>query len=248
MVTIILKGKIHSDINKVLKYYKSISDQVIISTWKDQSVEYVIDFENTKYVDHIIESEYPLEKNNSMKPYYSLLCQTHNILEALKIAKNDLIIILRLDEYYHNLHLFIKKFKNEPDKLITGNTYFRPADALDGMGVLHPSDHIICQNKDRLIACYQRIYDLFMVKERKLQYPLFEAILAQCYIETFGDKNIRYKSKHKILRKKYLTFINVEELKDYKITNNRTQQTFHNNFNPDETKYCQISVKNESEI
>ena len=63
---------------------------------------------------------------------------------------------------------------------------------------------------------------------------LFEPIIAQSYIETFEPFDIHNNEHHLFFRKKYFTFVNVDDLKDYKITNNRLNKIFYNNFDPND--------------
>ena len=237
--TLILKGKTHPDINKVLKYYRQTFNQIILSTWSNKDIG-IIDKDKIKYFDNIILSERPKRKTNfgdKFRRIDSLLYQTYNVLKGLDVAENELIVIIRSDEYYHNLHLFEEKYKLDTDKLITNNIYFKPKDVC----ALHPSDHLLCGKKDNLLKCYNKIFNLFTVKnDDDTEYVSFENIIAHAYIKGFDE--IITDSNHIYLREKYLDFIDVEDLRDYKVCNNTTNRIYINNFNPNLNAHYQLSV------
>ena len=244
MFSIIIRGKISKDIENILPYYRKITDDIILSTWDSENVD---DIENKHLFSKILTTTYPQKTTNFPISDDSLLYQTKNILDGLENIKYDLVLILRCDEYYNNINLFELKYLEDTKKLITSNFLFRFPDYYNNNGILHIGDHVIFQEKERLKKCYQNIYDLHIIEAKEMHSLLFEPIIAQSYIETFEPFDIHDKEQHLYFRKKYLTFVNVDELKDYKITNNRLNKIMYNNFDPNDgwtmksiTKYDEI--------
>jgi hypothetical protein len=75
------------------------------------------------------------EFNNVQNRYFHFL-STHL---GLEVSSTKYSIKLRSDEFYSDLNPFMKKIKENPDKIITNDVFFRKS----SFKRFHPSDHLV---------------------------------------------------------------------------------------------------------
>lgn len=144
MIDIIIQGPAYKDCLKYIYKYKSIANNIILSTWIDQDTT---EFE--KHNIKIIKNDYP------DKPYYNvqnILMQCITTLNGILNSNADIVIKTRTDEYFENIEHVIDKFKqHDGNKIICSNIFFRKSVPY------HISDHMICSNRRLMTDVFKEL-------------------------------------------------------------------------------------------
>jgi hypothetical protein len=148
-VTIILQGRVGSEQMELWKkHYKNWN--VVVSTWEDVD----FDFNGgifSKWLPKkwkLVINKYPLVR---FKKHANLDYQIITTLSGLNEVKTKWVIKARCDEYWSNLDVFVKKMKEESEKITTSSMYFRKW----GMYRFHISDKIIGGTLDNLLLMFE---------------------------------------------------------------------------------------------
>lgn len=129
---------------------------------------------------------------------------------------------MRGDEYFSNLEYAASEVK-KGTKLLTLPIFFRPHDLFP----FHPSDHLIAGTKRQLIMMYRSAIKRFGLKA----WPwgeLPEQLLGAAYLEA-AEGTRRLTKEHML---KHFDILDLEKMKDYRVSWNGMGKRFYNNFHP----------------
>lgn len=233
-VTFIIQGSLNnislSKLNIYLKYGK-----VIISHWNDD------DFSLLNKIDKnvkIISDKIPIEIEKKLVKWFHLeypkdgifnrfniYLQTITTLNGLILCDTEYVIKIRSDEYRTNFKDFIDKIKNNPDKIITDNCFFRS----DRVAKYHASDHCFGGKTNILLKTFKRIkencenneylsfkpFDKMVCCNNDPSYSP-EQIITTEIIKSFGQEIIPEISKEQM--KKYFDIIRLDDMGEFLIS------------------------------
>jgi hypothetical protein len=183
-----------------------------------------------------------IKKLVETKKYYNranIYYQIYTTYQGLLKVNTKYIIKMRADEIYSNLDYSIKLIKNNPDKIICNNVYFRKSESYP----YHCSDHFIG-------STLKNIYEMFngakrLIEMNQLPYYINRSQLVPEQIITIGylcnyyrEDILEKKENQKNLMKTHFLVIPLETYENYLVI------TKHEKYLD---KIIQISPKNYSE-
>jgi hypothetical protein len=226
MITIVIQGKLERECYDF--YVENYKDYpVIISTWENTIAMLAINNIPDNFT--IIENKFP-EKNG----YQNFNLQVESTLAGLKLVKTEYVIKMRGDEYYSNIEYILEKVTSLPQIVFTSPVFFRAWKHYK----LHISDHLLAGTTDNIKKMFRKAKNTKLVCSEKKFCP--EQILTIEYLALHG-KNSLIGSKinqnfQKEIMKEYFEILDLNELKDYKITTNILRKVYKNNFDFKKTK------------
>jgi hypothetical protein len=224
MITIVIQGKIEKECyNFYVKNYKEFP--VIISTWEGTISSLKI--ENIPKNFTIIENEIPEEKG-----YQNFFLQLESTIAGLNKVNTEFVIKMRGDEYYSNIPHLLEKVKEFPELIHTSPVFFRAWKYYK----LHISDHLIVGKTEYLKNMFVGAKNTKLKCDKRFS-P--EQILTIEYLLSRGKNTLignKMNDKSKDVMKQYFSILELENLKDYKITANVIKKVYKNNFDFKKTK------------
>lgn len=146
-VTIIIQGKIDSSVLErwVLEYGDW---NVIVSTWSTENLGKV----------HIPKNWTLLQFPMTPKfiDIMTLQWQLQSTMNAFQYVKTPFLIKARGDEFYSNLHRFVKEVKIKSQQIICSDIFYRGLEN----NPFHISDHLIGGTTENIKLMFERTYDL----------------------------------------------------------------------------------------
>lgn len=141
--TIVVQGPIHQRSIDCFGGFKNI----IFSCWRD--------CDPTKVPSHatVIQTSWNHQNHYNRN---NVLRQIISSLNGVLITETDYVIKVRSDEEYENLKPVFDAVLENPDKLVTNNTFFRP----DEHYKFHPSDHIMAGSRETLKKLFRKAKEL----------------------------------------------------------------------------------------
>lgn len=231
-ISILLQGSVNSSLNENINYYRTITDNVILSVYDDQDVSNISNCV-------IVKSVYDKNVYN----HGNIWKQTQTTLAGIKAAHTKYIIKIRTDEYYHNIDLFYNKLIENESRLITSNVFFRPFNVVKN----HISDHILCSTTDSLLSTFNIVKNLLETNNTNIIYDetrrkYTECVIADSFLVSKGETpNVNNIS---MLMKKYFSIIPVSRLKPYLVVYNGAKKVWRDNFDP----IAECSIEREEQI
>lgn len=152
-VTLVIQGPISKRLsNGLAKGIRHIETyckfgRVIVSTWDSHGIKPSKKF-LAKHNITLIEANPDDYKH--MYNSYNINYQVASTLNGLKKVTTKYAIKLRSDEYYSDLSKFIKKIKDNPEKIVANNVFFRE----DSYEAFHPSDHVIGGTTENMLGMF----------------------------------------------------------------------------------------------
>ena len=206
-VTIVIQGRTDPE---CLKHYADrYGPSCIVSTWRDSPPDPL----GMK----MVLSDKPIDPG----PQHSHF-QLVSTLAGLHEANTPHIIKVRGDEYFSNLEYVAEEMK-KTHKILSLPIFFRPHSAW----AFHPSDHMLAGSRDRLLTMYRAA-----LKKRVLKgwdYRLVpEQMLGAAYLEVVMNTR-KIKKEHMLM---HFDILDLEKVKDYRISWNGAGRKFYNNFDP----------------
>jgi hypothetical protein len=224
MITIVIQGKIEKECyDFYVENYKEFP--VIISTWEGTISSLKI--ENIPKNFTIIENEIPEEKG-----YQNFFLQLESTIAGLNKVNTEFVIKMRGDEYYSNIPYLLEKVKEFPELIHTCPVFFRRWNYYK----LHISDHLIVGKTDYLKNMFTKAKNTKLNCDKKFS-P--EQILTIEYLLSRGINTLiegKMNDKSKNVMKQYFSILDLEKLKDYRITTNTIKKIYKNNFDLVKTK------------
>ena len=225
MITIVIQGKVERECYDF--YVENYKDYpVIISTWENTIAMLAIN--NIPHNFTIIENKFP-EKNG----YQNFNLQVHSTLAGLELVNTEYVIKMRGDEYYSNIPYLLQKVKEFPELIHTSPVFFRKWNFYK----LHISDHLIVGKTEYIKNMFVGAKNTKLECQQKKFSP--EQILTIEYLLSRGVNTLiggKMNDKSKDVMKKYFSILDLENLKDYKITANVIKKIYKNNFDLVKTK------------
>lgn len=129
-ITIIIQGPLCEDGLRPIKHYQSFGD-VIVSCWNTDQPHLTTKIPKEA---RLAINKY---KQNIGYNFQNIKYQIQTTLAGLDLCKTEYVIKVRSDEYFTDIFKIVESIKENSDKLIVSNFFFRK-DVL-----FHPSDHII---------------------------------------------------------------------------------------------------------
>jgi hypothetical protein len=246
--TVVIQGPLHPNSVVALRSY-TLNFPVILSTWSDNT-------EKEKQVtnmigkgDHVTIVSYNLDEDE-MYDEQSRYKQFLTTYRGVRLVDTEYVIKVRSDEYYTDLLPLIEKFKEDPDKMVTGNLFFRKFSHY----MYHPSDHIYIARtsslKSTLEKCIEDCKDgtSAILEKCKIAAKDGETLTPEQHLainwileNTDVDLNSRELSidDHKEIMKENFEVVEVKELGLYSVS-------FHGNFSFDADKFYEpgTDIKN----
>jgi len=226
MITIVIQGKIEKECYGF--YVENYKDYpVVISTW--EGVIKSLKIENIPENFTIIESVMPEKKG-----YQNFFLQLESTIAGLELVDTEYVIKMRGDEYYSNIPYLLEKVKEFPELIHTSPVFFRKWNHYK----LHISDHLIVGKTEYIKNMFVGTKNTKLECQQKKFSP--EQILTIEYLlsrgkNTLVGNKINDKSKKDVM-KKYFDILDLEKLKDYRITANVMKKIYKNNFDLIKTK------------
>lgn len=224
MIAIVIQGKLERDCYDF--YVENYKDYpVIISTWENTISSLNINIIPDNFT--IIENKFP-EKNG----YQNFNLQVESTLAALELVKTEYVIKMRGDEYYSNIEYLLEKVTSLPQMVFTSPVFFRAWKHYK----FHISDHLIMSTTDNIKKMFVGAKNTKLRCDQKFS-P--EQILTIEYLLSHNEKPLigsKINDSKKYLMKKYFSILNLEKLKDYKITANAIKKIYKNDFDMKKTK------------
>jgi hypothetical protein len=224
MITIVIQGRLERECyDFYVENYKDYS--VIISTWENTIAMLAINNIPDNFT--IIENKFP-EKNG----YQNFNLQVESTLAALELVKTEYVIKMRGDEYYSNIEYLLEKVTSLPQMVFTSPIFFR----VWKLYKFHISDHLIVGTTDNIKKMFVGAKNTNLRCDKKFS-P--EQILTIEYLLSHNEKPLigsKMNDSKKDLMKKYFSILNLENLKDYKVTANVIKKVYKNNFDLVKTK------------
>jgi len=149
-----MQGPLVDDSIKTIRIYRQFAN-VVVSCWNTDNPRLIQAAANE--ANDIIVNTF-LEESKAYN-FQNIKYQIQTTLEGAKKSKTDHIVKVRSDEYFTNCEPIIKSVLSNPDKMTVCNFLFRK-----GI-ILHPSDHIIGGDKEKLIDMLENASD--MIKDYK---------------------------------------------------------------------------------
>ncbi|MFT4967333.1 MAG: hypothetical protein ACI9CD_000334 [Candidatus Deianiraeaceae bacterium] len=245
-VTLLIQGKMHHNILKMVEEYKDIFPNIIISTWKQERDEFAFP-KNVIF----IEKELPEihSQFNQVNSYY----QISSTLNGLLHIKTKHTLKVRSDEFYSNLDKVVKQYDGR--KMLCSNIFFCQ---ITKKNLFHISDHCFLAATDILKTTFQALesYHRNNLDFHNILNNTFsiERRIAVFYLaKKYGyDVNELLKMNtrecYKTMRKKFNIF-DIESLRPYEVkwnhnpSGNKTLEDLHNS-----DTYIQAMGKNISTI
>jgi hypothetical protein len=225
MITIVIQGKIERECYDF--YVENYKDHpVIISTWENTIAMLAINNIPKNFT--IIENEIPEEKG-----YQNFFLQLESTIAGLNKVNTEFVIKMRGDEYYSNIPYLLEKVKEFPELIHTSPVFFREWKLYK----LHISDHIIVGKTEYVKNMFVGAKNTKLICGTRMS-P--EQILTIEYLlsrgkNTIVNNKINDKTDKNIM-KRYFSILDLENLKDYKITANVIKKIYKNNFDLVKTK------------
>jgi hypothetical protein len=146
-VTIILQGPINTgQLRKWIENYKEWN--IIISTWGNQQLE-LITFPPKWIVLIFPISERTIDIGN-------LEYQILSTVRGFPYVQTQFLIKGRCDEYFSNLHRFVRELKYKKDQIICSDIFYR---GLESDTFFHISDHLIGGTTPNVKAMFENTYN-----------------------------------------------------------------------------------------
>jgi hypothetical protein len=218
MITIVIQGRLEKECyDFCVENYKDYP--VIISTWENTIS--MLGINNIPDNFTIIENKVPVEHG-----YQNFNLQVESTLVALELVKTEYVIKMRGDEYYSNIEYLLEKVTSLPQMVFTSPIFFRAWKPYK----FHISDHLIVGTTDNIKKMFVGAKNTNLRCDKKFS-P--EQILTIEYLLSHNEKPLigsKMNDSKKDLMKKYFSILNLENLKDYKITANVIKKVYKNNF------------------
>jgi hypothetical protein len=187
--------------------------KVILSTW---------DYFNEKIITNLIMKN---KINNSQNVYK----QIYTTWSGLKKCTTKYAIKVRADEFYDDFTYFINHMKQNPDKIITHNMFFRQIKVYP----YHISDHVIGGTTENL---YSMFYSCKYMLEHKQLLPKIPNVIQHCpeqwltiaYLKNiYKEEELYTEIKNKMI--KHFDIVPVEKFKDFMLlyTRNKTKHVIN---------------------
>lgn len=199
-ITFIVQGKIDDNM-----YFKNISNlvrygMVVESVWGRNDL-------NEETVNNHIRSK---GINNGQNIYY----QVYSVVEGLKKCETEYAIKVRADEYYDNWEKYIKKIREERNKIITTNIFFRNPKNF----AYHISDHIIGGRKESMEKMF---YSCKENLDKKKQLVIAngnipEQLLTISYLNELNVDIRKEKAREHTIR--YFYIVDINDFEDFVVT------------------------------
>jgi hypothetical protein len=232
--TVIIQGPLY-DISFVIKnyeYYEKLGFNVVLSTYDDYQGDHSV-FKNKNVVltSRKLQGRGEVLTTHSaaVEPYpHPVFYQALTIKAALdRFEPTDYIIKVRTDEFYSDLSQFTKQCSTNPDKMITGTTFFRAK----SIKPLCPSDHIVGMTWKNAVKKYNIAYDLFTkylpiadIDIKRTTTPP-ERFLFRCFLY---NKGVNLNDNPIELMNKFVIGIPNRDLGDYIIRARKKDKTWSN--------------------
>ena len=183
-VSVIIQGPIKDRSVKTIPNYLKYGE-VVFSCWDKDDISRLDEYKGKIKIVVNEYSKVPKSKNQpgAQAPW---IFQHFTTLNGLKSASGNLCIKVRSDESYPILDPLVDFLRHNRDvdsfrhKIITSNIYFR----YQRENLFHPSDHIICGNKRRMIDVFEKAVSL-CIKKSLPQFP--EQLFCQAVMESYFD-------------------------------------------------------------
>lgn len=219
--TIVIQGR--TDPECIRHYANMYGPSCIISTWNDENVDSL----GMK----VVRSARPSDRG----PQNSHL-QIVSTLAGLRCCTTKWVIKVRGDEYFSNLEYVIDNL-SKTSKILTLPIFFRPHKAYP----FHPSDHLMAATKEQLLMMYRNALRRRALKGWKWA-GVPEQLLGAAYLEE-AEGTRRINKEHML---KHFDILDLEKVKDYRVTWNGAGKKFYNNFDP--TMDSIPSIKNMNDL
>lgn len=233
--TLLIQGPVLRNLIIMANYNNYL--ETVVSTWWYP----VIDNESHLYYREnlrIVVNPLPDVRNiyNDQNRYY----QFKSTYSGLREIKTKYTIKVRSDEYYSDLMPAIRKFLEDPNKILTNNVFFRKTRCLP----FHPSDHLIIGKTKDLEKVYKTCITECEKNGNRLEIGVFNQIpktivpeqqFAINYIKMKEGRGFKLPTKlaeidlMKELTKKHFDVINSGLLGDFFVTSRKLGK-FDNNF------------------
>lgn len=130
-VTIVIQGRLKGElIHQWISCYQDWN--VVLSTWNDENIQGFVFPKNWVVL--------LMPKPERYGNIHNLDLQVTSTLNGLKYVKTPYTIKVRGDEFYLNLHRFVKEMKLKSEQILCGNIFYR---ALHPNTFYHISDHFL---------------------------------------------------------------------------------------------------------
>lgn len=136
--------------NKI-DYYKSLFEEIIVSTYDEHATEDVYDF--CQY--HNIKLVTQPEDIGRLNYKYNIGYQTLSTLEGLKAVTKKYVVKHRTDECYSNLDKLIDLMLQDDEKWVSGTTIFGKRSYY----LFHAADHLFCGKTEKILKTFQLTKD-----------------------------------------------------------------------------------------
>jgi hypothetical protein len=133
--------------------------------------------------------------NNTQNKYLHFF----SVNVGLNLANTDYAIKMRSDEFYSNLEPFIKSIRKYPEKITTGDVFFRNSKI-----PLHPSDHLVGGTTDNMKLAFNKAKLMCEISEDKHDDTFFK----------IAKSSILYKTHKIIVAEQYLGMACLKEILD----------------------------------
>jgi hypothetical protein len=224
MITIVIQGRLERECyDFYVENYKNYP--VIISTWENTVA--MLDINNIPHNFTIIENIVPVEAG-----YQNFNLQVESTLAALELVKTEYVIKMRGDEYYSNIEYLLEKVTSLPQMVFTSPIFFRAWKLYK----FHISDHLIVGTTDNIKKMFVGAKNTNLRCDKKFS-P--EQILTIEYLLSHNEKPLigsKMNDSKRGLMKKYFSILELEKLKDYKVTANAIKKVYKNDFDLVRTK------------
>jgi hypothetical protein len=203
--TVVIQGRV--DPECIAHYASRYGPSCIVSTWEGDDVDPL----GMRMVKSLKPSD-PGPQNSHF--------QLVSTLAGLRECRTGMVIKVRGDEYFSNLEYIVEEMKKTM-KILTLPIFFRPHSVIP----FHPSDHLLAGLRQRLLMMYRSA-----LAHRGLRRwnEIPEQLLGAAYLE--AAEGTQCITKEHML--KHFDILDLERVKDYRISWNVAGRKFYNNFDP----------------